>query len=293
MSISSGYDKFKDYHQTEDGSYKLTSRWTSSNTVELDDGSTAEEKFAEIDSELENKAKAINEINTRLNGLVDINGRFTKFSMVDAVTGNTYIVEMRNGKLVIAPGLYDTDGNLLISWADLTSMDYCTLTNDCCIEPQAILTVDENGVLLSANDREICCYENLSSSYLQGHLVIPDSVTSIGSYAFSNCTGLTSVTIPNSVTSIGFDAFDNCTGLTNVTIPDSVTYIDFGAFRNCTGLTSVYFEHTTPPTFKNGCFSKSSGDVCTFYFKNSTVADAFTTSLYNSSYGKKSTNYNW
>lgn len=52
MSISSGYDKFKDYHQTEDGSYKLTSRWTSSNTVELDDGSTAEEKFEEIQSEL-------------------------------------------------------------------------------------------------------------------------------------------------------------------------------------------------------------------------------------------------
>ena len=56
MSISSGYDKFKDYHQTEGGSYKLTSRWTSSNTVELDDGSTVEEKFAEIDSELNNVA---------------------------------------------------------------------------------------------------------------------------------------------------------------------------------------------------------------------------------------------
>ena len=38
-------------------------------------------------------------------------------------------------------------------------------------------------------------------------VTIPDSVTSIGDYAFSYCTGLTSVTIPNSVTSIGADAF--------------------------------------------------------------------------------------
>ena len=42
------------------------------------------------------------------------------------------------------------------------------------------------------------------------------SVTSIGDYAFVDCTGLTSVTIPNSVTSIGVSAFDGCTGLTSV-----------------------------------------------------------------------------
>lgn len=59
MSISSGYDKFKDYHQTEDGNYKLTSRWTSSNTVELDDGSTVEEKFAETDSKLSENTENI------------------------------------------------------------------------------------------------------------------------------------------------------------------------------------------------------------------------------------------
>ena len=71
--------------------------------------------------------------------------------------------------------------------------------------------------------------------------VIPSngSVTSIGSHAFEDCSGLTSVTIPNSVTSIGSWAFYLCYSLTSVTIPDSVTSIGEGAFNNCSGLTSV------------------------------------------------------
>ena len=70
-------------------------------------------------------------------------------------------------------------------------------------------------------------------------VTIGNSVTSIGSRAFISCSGLTSVTIPNSVTSIGNNAFSGCTGLTSVTIPDSVTSIDSSAFCDCTGLTSV------------------------------------------------------
>ena len=56
------------------------------------------------------------------------------------------------------------------------------------------------------------------------------SVTTIGDYAFSDCTGLTSVTIPSSVNSIGEEAFRGCTGLTSVTIPTSVTEIGYSAF---------------------------------------------------------------
>ncbi len=70
-------------------------------------------------------------------------------------------------------------------------------------------------------------------------LTIGSSVTSIGSFAFSECWGLTSVTIPSSVTSIGSYAFSGCSGLTSVTIPGSVTSIGDDAFRGCRGLTSV------------------------------------------------------
>ena len=70
-------------------------------------------------------------------------------------------------------------------------------------------------------------------------LVIPNSVESIGNYAFQSCSGLTSVTIPNTVTSIGGCAFMKCSGLTSVTIPNSVTSIGVSAFQSCSGLTSV------------------------------------------------------
>ncbi|MCI5681128.1 MAG: leucine-rich repeat protein, partial [Bacteroidales bacterium] len=70
-------------------------------------------------------------------------------------------------------------------------------------------------------------------------ITIPNSVTSIGLEAFGGCTGLTSITIPNSVTSIGSNAFEGCTGLTSITIPNSVTSIGFRAFKGCTGLTSI------------------------------------------------------
>ena len=68
---------------------------------------------------------------------------------------------------------------------------------------------------------------------------IPDSVTSIGSYAFRWCSSLTSITIPNSVTSIGDNAFSGCSSLTSITIPDSVTSIGSYAFGYCSSLTSI------------------------------------------------------
>ena len=83
--------------------------------------------------------------------------------------------------------------------------------------------------------------ETSSNTLIAGckNTIIPNSVTSIGSGAFYNCSGLTSVTIPSSVTSIGNDAFSGCSGLTSVAIPNSVTSISNSAFSGCSGLTSI------------------------------------------------------
>ncbi len=93
-------------------------------------------------------------------------------------------------------------------------------------------------------------------------LVIPNNVTSIGSYAFFGCSSLTSVTIPNSVTSIGNLAFINCSSLTSplynahcfaymptsysgaYTIPEGIEQIAGGAFIHCSSLTSIIIPNS-------------------------------------------------
>jgi VCBS repeat-containing protein len=68
---------------------------------------------------------------------------------------------------------------------------------------------------------------------------IPTSVTTLETYAFTHCIGLTSINIPNSVTTIGAYAFQNCNTVTSLTIPSSVTSIGIYAFAGCSGLTSL------------------------------------------------------
>ncbi len=80
---------------------------------------------------------------------------------------------------------------------------------------------------------------------------IPDSVTSIGKWAFGYCENITSIDIPNSVTSIGSFAFYDCTSLTSIEIPDSVTSIGYGAFEGCISLTSVTIGNSVTSISEN------------------------------------------
>ena len=126
----------------------------------------------------------------------------------------------------------------------------------------AEITVDEknanysslDGVLFNKDKTNVIICPNGK----KGTYSLPNKVTKISSYAFCNCSGLTSVTIPNSVTSIEDYAFDDCTGLTNIAIPNSVTSIGYSAFSGCTGLTSVTIPNSVT-SIGNYAFSQCSG----------------------------------
>ena len=76
---------------------------------------------------------------------------------------------------------------------------------------------------------------------------IPDNVTSIDFFAFGYCNNLTSVHIPNGVTMICGSMFQNCSSLTSVNIPNGVTFIGSDVFNGCTSLTHI----TIPSSVKS------------------------------------------
>ena len=104
-------------------------------------------------------------------------------------------------------------------------------------------TLDSEGVLTISGSGDMRDYDYSSPWYENGNQIqsvfMANGVTSIGNFAFNECTSLTSMTIPDSVTCIGNCAFRECSSLASVTIPDSVTSIGVYAFCACTSLKSV------------------------------------------------------
>jgi hypothetical protein len=91
-----------------------------------------------------------------------------------------------------------------------------------------------NGVLFNNNQTTLVEYPGgISRPY-----AIPNSVTSIGDYAFLGAS-VTAVTIPGSVAEIGIQAFADCSSLTNVTISNGVLSIGDAAFIGCVDLVGV------------------------------------------------------
>jgi peptide methionine sulfoxide reductase MsrA len=95
-------------------------------------------------------------------------------------------------------------------------------------------------------------YKSSGENYISGDVVIPSevvikgntyTVTGIGTKAFMNCSGITSVEIPSTITEISYMAFANCSSLTDV-ITSSITNINANAFENCSNLTSIILPST-------------------------------------------------
>ena len=70
-------------------------------------------------------------------------------------------------------------------------------------------------------------------------IIIPENITSLGTYAFSGCSALTSVILSSSISSIGEYTFQNCTALQSIDIPSNVRSIGKNAFTGCSSLAAV------------------------------------------------------
>ncbi len=104
--------------------------------------------------------------------------------------------------------------------------------------------------------------------------IIPNdgSVTSIGAYAFSGCTGLTSIVIPDCITTLNGAAFNDCTGLTSITIGSGVTSIVSTTFSGCSELASITVDpaNTTYQSVGN-CLIETATGTLVLGCKNSVI----------------------
>ncbi len=116
------------------------------------------------------------------------------------------------------------------TWGDLT-WELNAITGE--------LVISGEGGMNSFSDTSTSAWRNYRSSIKS--VTLGEGVTSIGSYAFYNCSNLASITIPNGVTSILGDAFYECSNLTSITIPDSITSIGTDAFWGCSSLETITF----------------------------------------------------
>lgn len=102
------------------------------------------------------------------------------------------------------------------------------------------ISVDEGNPVYDSRDNCNAIIKTGTNTLVVGckTTVIPNSVTSIGNYAFYGCESIYSIAIPESVTNIGNYAFGG-TGLTSLIIPNSITNIGIGAFVCCSQLNSI------------------------------------------------------
>lgn len=97
----------------------------------------------------------------------------------------------------------------------------------------------EDDVLFNKDKTILIAYRSKEANY-----IIPRTVTSIGEYAFYECSSLTNIKIPDRVTSIGESAFGGCSSLNCIDIPNSVTSIGDWAFAECSSLTNIVISNS-------------------------------------------------
>ena len=103
-----------------------------------------------------------------------------------------------------------------------------------------------DGTLTISGTGAMAAYKNGGSPWKDKQITfvkLDEGVTSIGRYAFQDCSTLEKVSLPQSLTTIGLRAFQNCTSLSEVAIPTNVNTVGTDAFGNCTNLKKIIFNN--------------------------------------------------
>jgi hypothetical protein len=136
------------------------------------------------------------------------------------------------------PGFYDEDGILLCKWDDITVDVTTNYTEDTKTEDlENTISNRLKGTYINDEGEEI-------SLSLTKTIVVPDTITTIGSYAFAGCTASV-VKLPKYITSIGDNAFYMAYAMTSIDLPKTVTSIGDKAFYGCQSLTAINIENSS------------------------------------------------
>ena len=186
----------------------------------------------------------------------------------DSRDGCNAIIETETNKLIagcmntIIPNSVTTIGKSAFGGSSLTSLTIPKSVTS--IEEEAFehcsglasIMVESGNTRYDSRDNCNAIIETENNTLIAGcmNTIIPNSVTSIGNWAFEGCSGLASITIPNSVVTIGEHAFSVCIGLEEVTIGSGVTKIGDYSFEYCKGLKEIRSMITEPITCEFGYY---------------------------------------
>ena len=169
--------------------------------------------------------------------------RLTSIAIPESVTSfgdQCFFSCSRLTNIIIPEGVTSLGNSCFSGCSNLTSI---TVSND----NTNYSSID--GVLFNKDKTSIIAYPNAKSN----EYVIPETVTSLGSFCFFSCSNLTSIVISTSVTSLGSSCFSDCSNLTSIVIPASVTSLSSNCFSSCSNLTSIVIPASVT-SLGNNCF---------------------------------------